>query len=105
MADIIIISAHAGNQLPMGVKGWIKEWMTYRIRASVLVGLFGDESVDNPARDYLAEVARRAKVEFFCQPGLWPGNAAGRGTWDPAISVLTTAMQEGPEVLHWGINE
>lgn len=112
MADIIIIAAHEGNQLPPEVKTWIELWVSYRIRASALVGLFGAESIDNPVRDYLSGVAKRAKIEFFCQPGIWPGRtnqhdpmnlASARN--DKTFSLLANVMKEEPAVSHWGINE
>jgi hypothetical protein len=104
-ADIIIVAAHEGNELPAEVKSWIDHWLKYKTRASALVGLFGSESVDTPVRDYLASVAKRANIEFFCQPGLWPGQANRRDSTNPALSILASVMQEDHEVLHWGINE
>ena len=111
-ADMIIISAHEGNQLPHEVKAWIERWLGYKTRASALVGLFGSESVDNPVRDYLAGVAKRARIEFFCQPGLWPGQPERYGPLDLAwsrnektFSVLANVMKQEPTISHWGINE
>lgn len=111
-ADIIMIAAHEGNQLPREVKAWIELWLSYKTHASALVGLFGTESVDNPVRDYLAGVAKRAKIEFFCQPGLWPGRSEKHNSMDLArnrnektLSVLATIVKEQPMVSHWGINE
>ena len=84
----------------------------YKTEASALVGLFDGESVENPARDYLAEIARRAKIEFFCQPGIWPGAPHTRSAStlahprsDKALAFLATATQEAPSFSHWGINE
>jgi len=111
-ADIIMIAAHEGNQLPREVKAWIEQWLSYKTHASALVGLFGVESVDNPVRDYLAGIAKRAKIEFFCQPGLWPGRVEKHDPMDLAwsrnektLSVLATVIKEEPTVSHWGINE
>jgi hypothetical protein len=107
-AEIIIVSAHEGRQLPKEVKAWIELWLSYKTQATALVGLFGSESVENPVRSYLAEVAQRAKIAFFCQPGIWPGtDNAGQG-WkenENTFSFLASAMQEGPAISHWGINE
>src|SRR5215470_18066327 len=63
-ADIIIISAHEGNALPTEVKAWIDLWLSYKTQATALVGLFGGESVESPVREYLADVAAKAKIEF-----------------------------------------
>ncbi|HLX70077.1 MAG TPA: hypothetical protein VKV04_10670 [Verrucomicrobiae bacterium] len=103
-ADIIIVAAHEGNELPAEVKAWIQQWLSFNTRASALVGLFGAESVDTPVRDYLASIAKRAKIEFFCQPGLWPGKS-NKHESNPTLAVLASVMQEDHEVLHWGINE
>lgn len=112
VADIIIIAAHEGNPLPPEVKAWIEKWLSFKTRASALVGLFGSESIDNPVRDYLAGVAKRAMIEFFCQPGIWPGPtnkhdplglASGRN--DKTFSLLANVMKEEPAASHWGINE
>ena len=73
-AEIIIVSAHDGRQLPAEVKGWLEVGLSYKTESSALVGLFGGESTKSGAQ-YFAEVARRAKIEFFCQPGIWPGAA------------------------------
>ena len=111
-ADIIMIAAHEGNQLPREVKAWIEQWLSYKTHASALVGLFGTESVDNPVRDYLAGVAKRANIEFFCQPGLWPGRTGRQNSIDLALSrnektlsVLANVIKEEPTISHWGINE
>jgi hypothetical protein len=111
-ADIIIISAHEGNELPSETKAWIEMWLAYKTQASALVGLFGNESPYNPARDYLAEIAKRANVEFFCQPGFWPGKAETHDktsvAWEQnerTFSALTAVMNEEPITSHWGINE
>jgi hypothetical protein len=111
-ADIIIVSAHGENPLPSEVKAWIEQWLKYKTRASALVGLFGTESVENPVREYLAAVAKRAEIEFFCQPGLWPGmtDKHDRTTlaWEQnekTFSLLSDAMQEELRISRWGINE
>ena len=110
-AEIIIISAHEGTPLPKEVRAWIDTWVTYGTHASALVGLFGKESVDNPVREYLAEVARLAQIEFFCQPGIWPGSTKSKKNavraWDrgdASFDFLTNATEK-PPVSHWGINE
>jgi hypothetical protein len=111
-AEIIIISAHEGTQLPAEVKAWIELWLSYKTQAAALVGLFGSESIDNPIRDYLAQVAKRANIEFFCQPGIWPGKAEKHKTParafernEQSFALLTSAAQQAPSVSHGGINE
>ena len=109
-AEIIVVSAHEGREFPTQVKAWIDLWLSYKTEASALVGLFDGESFEGPARAYLADIARRAKIEFFCQPGIWPGSKLTRSTntlVEPVktLTFLTTASREVPSFSHWGINE
>jgi hypothetical protein len=111
-AEIIIISAHEGRELSSEVKAWIEIWLGYKTQATALVGLLGDEVQGNPVRTYLAEVARRAKIEFFCQPGIWPDAAERQQTpthsqsrGEKTFAFLANATQEVPVFVHWGINE
>ncbi|HWC61662.1 MAG TPA: hypothetical protein VHC44_18365 [Verrucomicrobiae bacterium] len=111
-AEIIIVSAHEGRELSAEVKSWIEMWLGYKTEASALVGLFSGQSETHPIRTYLADVARRAQIEFFCQPGIWPGAGATRSTTtlahprnDKMFPFLTTVTQEVQSFSHWGINE
>lgn len=111
-AEIIIISAQGGRDLPAEVKTWIEMWLGYKTEASALVALFDSESDFNPARAYLADIASRAQIEFFCQPGVWSNGAQTRSTSTLAhprnaksMAFLSTATQEVPSFPHWGINE
>jgi len=111
-AEIIIISAHEGNELPSEVKAWIELWLALKTEASALVALFDGEAAENPIRTYLAEIARRGKMEFFCQPGAWAGAGKTRSANtlmqtmnERTFSFLTSAAQEVPSFSHWGINE
>ena len=112
-ADIIIVSAHESNELPNAVKAWTELWLTYKTGVSALVGLFDGEAAENPIRTYLAEIARRGKMEFFCQPGAWPGatnttrsaNSFTSPMNEKTFSFLANATLEVPSFSHWGINE
>jgi hypothetical protein len=112
-ADIIIVSAHGNSDLPSEVKAWMELWITEPSRAIALVGLFGaQEYLSNPARGFLARAARRAGIEFFSQPGLWPerenAEEHGFGPWaqnGKTFSLLADMVQRDREVSHWGINE
>jgi len=111
-AEIIIISAHGGRELPAEVKSWIEMWLSYKTEASALVALFDTDTEFNPARTYLADIASRAQIEFFCQPGQWPGATHTRSTntlahprSEKTIAFLANVTQEVPSFPHWGINE
>ncbi len=111
-AEIIIISAHGGRDLPAEVKSWIEMWLGYKTEASALVALFDGDTEFNPARAYLEDIASRAQIEFFCQPSIRLGSAQTRSTTtlahprsEKTFAFLTTATQEVPSFPHWGINE
>ena len=119
-ADIIIVSAHGTNELPPEVKAWIELWVPQPKKSIALVALL-DTVIDgnnNPVRNYLADVARRAALEFFSQPGTWPaslqiqptvtrtGAAAGDlGADERTISTLANLAEPDVAATHWGINE
>src|SRR5437868_10502181 len=46
-AEIIIVSAHEGNELPKEVKAWIELWLSYKTGASALVALFDGDTAEN----------------------------------------------------------
>jgi hypothetical protein len=110
-ADIIIVAAHGRSDLPQDVKAWMELWLTEKLQAVALVGLFDrEESLDNPARSYLASIARRANLEFFSQPGTLPRNEEsepGANAWEKSktFSLLAGMEQLDRNVSHWGINE
>jgi len=113
-ADIIIVAAHGADALPAAVKEWMEAVLAEQTNAIALVGLFDSEaSIGNSPREYLVNAAKRGGMEFFSQPGLWPGkNPELRGEdedgWErnKAFSVLASVVQENnTTVSHWGINE
>lgn len=112
-ADIIIVSAHGTNEVSRELKAWTESWLKQQSHAIALVGLFdSQEYMDNPTRSYLADAARRAQIEFFSQPGAWPGmegeeisSAADRERNNKTFSLLAGVVRQETDVSHWGINE
>jgi hypothetical protein len=117
VADIIIISSH-GNELPENVKKWIESWLMEGTTALALVALFerGDDTchVCVETKAYLADVARRGRMEFFAQPGeprernrsvhqfiLQRESATGERT----LSTLPRVVHREFPIGRWGINE
>jgi hypothetical protein len=116
VADIIIISCRGTHDLSSDVKAWINAWLHAQSNAIALVALFGDDrdSSDNHhLREYLAEIARRAQMEFFAQPNGLPfkrfdesfPSERGVKRDDKALSVLAGMVQRDQTFPHWGINE
>jgi len=113
-ADIIIIASHGTNPLPAEVRLWIELWLGETGRAIALVALFDslDSCEADLVRAYLASVAGRGKMEFFSQPGLWPGRKeeahSNDDAWEKhekAFSVLAGVVEENWAMPRWGINE
>jgi hypothetical protein len=116
MADIIIISCHGTHELSADVKDWINGWVNGQTNAIALVALLGDADNDGDTRnirEYLADVARCARMEFFAQPNSFPVKrfdesfASDRGTKrdERALSALASIIQRDQTFPHWGINE
>jgi hypothetical protein len=107
-ADIIIVAAHGGNELPVEVHSWIESWLMEQTRAIALVGLFDTSEIrENPASSYLSKIAKRAGMEYFGQPGLWPegGPTNDSDMNERTFSALTGMVQLDRDISHWGINE
>jgi hypothetical protein len=118
MADIIIVSSHGTGGLPAEVKAWVDSWLAQKTNAVALVALFDcpreETRQNNPVRTYLANVAKRAGMEFFAQPDNWPGrkSAVGRLSFqhnaelsEKTFSTLAGAVQQEVSVSRWGLNE
>ena len=118
-ADIVIIACHGGGPLPDSVKAWIESWLAEEVNAIALVALFDSKNDRSPEtqriREYLAEVARRANMEFFAQPDRWPDRTqpAGLVQFLPSPPNLEHNFSTPPldygsrkeTFPHWGINE
>ena len=71
-ADVIVIAAHAGNELPCAVEAWIETWVRPKgSQGSALVALIGlpedRRRGITPVHVYLRDVAERAGMGFFSQ--------------------------------------
>jgi hypothetical protein len=117
MADIVIISCRAKDQLAPEVKAWIELWLAEENNAIALVALL-DNSPGFPMeganlRRYLSEVAVRGGMEFFAQPGDLPGAVRPLQfpTNQPATSInlamasLARTVEREGVFPRWGINE
>ncbi len=110
-ADIIILSPR-GEEVPAQLKERIEEGPAAGGGALALVALLdGSGSRSGAVRDYLAQIAKSARMEFFSQPSEWSNLRQERTEWDhghgPVAHTLTAlagAVQR--EITpRWGINE
>ena len=69
-ADMIIIAARSGLELPRGVKRWIEKGLRQKGKnpGSLVALLDHDPNLSNkpPLRTYLERTAGQGNVEFFC---------------------------------------
>jgi len=114
-ADIVIISCR-DSELPPYVRSWLETWTAAEHRSLALVALI--ERPERPEqgaglRIDLAEVARRARMEFFSQPEGW---FAKKKLEDRLLfhrdmpnmktfSVLAGAIEREQISTRWGIGE
>ena len=116
-ADIIIISSH-GDTLPGYVDKWINSWLMQGSEALALVALFDRPESQfgvTSLKNYLADIARRAGMEFFAQPDEWPERERdeapsflvqrGSPANDRVLSTLRGVNPRNEPIPRWGINE
>jgi len=111
-ADIIIISCHVVSELSAEFKAWAELWLQSKCNAIALVALldcpFGLTSEAHDIRNYLADIARRGEMEFFCEAE----NATHRPMDDSkrlsalgTVSVLANIVERDTASSRWGLNE
>jgi len=70
VADLIVVSVHAADELPLGLYVWIDAWLPRRTsREGALTALIGADEPQDPqssrTREYLQAVARKAQLDFI----------------------------------------
>ncbi|MGO8699129.1 MAG: hypothetical protein ACLQVY_15570 [Limisphaerales bacterium] len=70
VADVIVVSVRAADELPLGLYVWIDAWLPRRsLRESALTALIGADEPQDPqsfrTREYLQAVAREARLDFI----------------------------------------
>jgi hypothetical protein len=117
-ADLVIISSRGRTDLPVEVKNWIEQWLAEKRNVVALAAIFGSpsrEAIRAPAiRAYLADAARRGRMEFFAQQEERPASKDERGHFgdhraspldEVAFSMVPGAGQPDLSFPRWGINE
>jgi len=70
VADVIVISVYAADELPLGLYVWIDAWLPRRTsREGALTALIGADEPQDPlsfrTREYFQAVARKAQLDFI----------------------------------------
>jgi hypothetical protein len=86
VADVIVVSVHAADELPLGLYVWIDAWLPRRAsREGALTALIGAEEPEDfrsiHTREYLQAVARKAQLDFIplFEPRARISTASGMG--------------------------
>ena len=84
-ADVIVVSVHAADELPLDLYVWIDVWLPRRsARMGALVALIGvpgkPASQAVRTQEYLQAVARRAELDFMTHERLVPDELNGAST-------------------------
>jgi len=68
-ADLLIIAAGTGPDLPAAVRNWLEQCLTERRNGGGVVALFGAEgemdAIDSPRLRFLRQAAEKADLDFF----------------------------------------
>jgi hypothetical protein len=102
-ADMVILSAHARQDLPEEVKTWLEQWITNKTDVRrALVALLDNQSDSGNgsslAEKYLEEAARRGDLDFFC-------NRSNPISLSSRVPGRTESASPPGDFRKWGINE
>jgi hypothetical protein len=117
VADLIVVSIYAANELPNDLYVWIEAWLLRRLsRVGALAALIGvAEAFDSGSLrtlEYLQAVARKAQLDFFpheCKRPVVPPASSVR-----LITERTGTTAQAPQEFigqrcdayrHWGLNQ
>ena len=93
-ADMVIVSAHGGPQIPDGVKNWLQLWLNRRLGGECALVELLDNQCDGsgswPIHDLLETIARKAHLDFFSHI---VGPRAGEALFEPTRGIQDAASQ------------
>jgi hypothetical protein len=100
VADVIVISVYAADEMPLDLRVWIEAWLPRRLsRRGALAALVGvSDPLDSPsvrALEYLQAVARKAQLDFIPQQRERPAAPSLKELYGHRCDVCR----------HWGLNE
>lgn len=115
-ADIVLIAAHSGSELPAGVKHWIDMWATReRPGRRALVSLLDPQEAPSSERNqvctYLHQVAQKGHMDFFCSCTGSLGGEAGFSCEraseqaNPRSPLMEAIFGRTSEQAQFGIND
>lgn len=115
-ANMIILSVHAENELSPLAKSWIETWQPQKAgETSALVVLLAESGLDHPLPSKmeaaLAEVAHRAKMDFFCNAVNLPAATPHRLLEDLSKRAYSTTpllegiLQQKPSIPRFKFDE
>jgi hypothetical protein len=117
VADVIVVSVYAANELPSELYVWVEAWLPRRrSRVGALTALVGVaeplESQSVRTLEYLQGVARKARLDFFPQQRKRPvaSSASSIKLIGEQANTNAQSLQElygrrYDAYCHWGLNE
>jgi hypothetical protein len=113
-ADMILYSLGQVNDLPAEVKACNELWLDQRQgRSGLVVALIGKESLKRrpiPVHGYLAELAKRAGMQFMSRWESQPPEGVDYLDMmlrraNESSPILDEMLSRAQQTTHWGINE
>jgi hypothetical protein len=117
VADVIVVSVYAADELPLDLYVWFEAWLPRRrSRMGALTALIGvAEPPDSQfvrTFEYLQAVARKAQLDFVPQarkrPAAWPASSVDLAA-EPSSATATQLQalygRQSDAYYHWGLNE
>jgi hypothetical protein len=110
-ADLLIIAAGAGPDLPTAVRNWLEHCLAERRNGGGVVALFGAEGemdpIDSPRLRFLRQAAEKASLDFFAPSAASDGAAPeNRQPGAEPISALQDHQPaESGANRHRGVND
>jgi hypothetical protein len=110
-ADVIIVSASRGSDLPAALKTWLRTCLGRRRGTRIaLVALMGTEEdmdgANSPRLEFLRNAASEFGFDFFAPlPAVTAGSAAIARQPEIPFVAPPQASDQGTLYRHWGIND
>lgn len=94
-ADLLIIAAGAGPDLPAAVRNWLEQCLAERRNGGGVVALFGAEgkmdTIDSPRLRFLRQAAEKADLDFFAPATTSDGGSPGSP--QPGVETMTASCR------------
>jgi hypothetical protein len=111
-SDVIVLSVHGGDELPLEVRQWLVRWGEQKEDRPYAMGVLLDaRQGPDPIREYVENLVAGEEVDLFfgshdapvARPV--PGSDTVQGATLPRQVLETRDLSRSGSYLHWGLNE